>query len=55
MSLTMTIEVPVTFQRLGRGSLKELDSGVEVARLSPNCVDSSSLRNVVQRASCAHE
>jgi hypothetical protein len=33
MSLTMTIEVPVTFPRLGRGSRTQPDSGVEAARL----------------------
>jgi hypothetical protein len=33
MSVTLTIEVPVTFAQLGRGSHPELDSGVEAARL----------------------
>ena len=33
MSLTMTIEVPVTFARLGRGSQPTLDSGGAATRL----------------------
>ena len=33
MNLTMTIEVPVTFAPLGRGSQPTLDSGGEAARL----------------------
>jgi hypothetical protein len=33
MRLTMTIEVPVSFPRLGRGSPKERDSGVKAAPL----------------------
>ena len=33
MSATLTIEVPLTFPRLGRGSQAALDSGVEAARL----------------------
>jgi hypothetical protein len=33
MNPTMTIEVSVTFPRLGRGSCTEQDSGVEAARL----------------------
>ena len=33
MSATLTIEVPLTFPRLGRGSQAALDSDVEAARL----------------------
>jgi hypothetical protein len=33
MSTTLTIEVPVHFQRCGRGSRKEMRSGVEAASL----------------------
>jgi hypothetical protein len=33
MSVTLTIEVPVTFPHLGRGSHPSLDSGGEAARL----------------------
>ena len=33
MSVTLTIEVPVTFPHLGRGSHPTLDSGGEAARL----------------------
>lgn len=38
MSLTMTIEVPVTFQRLGRGSQPELASAAETATVPPGRV-----------------
>jgi hypothetical protein len=38
MSTTWTIEMPVHFQRCGRGSRKELHSGVETASLPPSRV-----------------
>jgi hypothetical protein len=38
MNLTMTIEVPLTFPRPGRGSPTQPDSGVEAARLPPGRV-----------------
>jgi hypothetical protein len=38
MSTTWTIEVPVHFQRCGRGSRKEMHSGVETAPLPPGRV-----------------
>ena len=38
MNPTMTIEVSVTFPRLGRGSCTEPDSGIETARLPPGRV-----------------
>ena len=38
MNVTMTIEVPVTFSRLGRACPTERDSGVEAARLPPGRV-----------------
>jgi hypothetical protein len=38
MSTTLTIELPVHFQRCGRGRRKELRSGVEAASLPPGRV-----------------
>jgi hypothetical protein len=38
MSTTLTIEVPVHFQRWGHGSRKQMRSGVEAAPLSPGRV-----------------
>jgi hypothetical protein len=38
MSTTLTIEVPVHFQRCGRGSRKEMRSGVAAAPLPPGRV-----------------
>ena len=38
MSTTLTIELPVHFQRCGRGSRKELRSGVEAPSLPPGRV-----------------
>jgi hypothetical protein len=38
MSTTMTIELPVHFQRGGRGSRKELRSGMEAAPMPPGRV-----------------
>jgi hypothetical protein len=38
MSLTMTIELPVSFQRLVRGRHQELESGLEAAALPPGRV-----------------
>jgi hypothetical protein len=38
MSATWTIEVPVHFQRCGRGSRKEMHSGVEAAPVPPGRV-----------------
>jgi hypothetical protein len=38
MSLTMTIELPVSCQRLGRGSDKELASGATTATVPPGRV-----------------
>ena len=38
MSTTWTIEVPVHFQRCGRGSRKEMHSGVEAAPVPPGRV-----------------
>jgi hypothetical protein len=38
MSLTMTVELPVSLQRLGRGRHKGLESGIETATLPPGRV-----------------
>ena len=38
MSLTMTMEIPISLPRLGRGRRRELQSGAEVVPLPPGRV-----------------